>query len=219
MSQLNAPKPAGNLAQLARVAAILGPILFVLNQAFTVLVLNEMVHIYDLVVMAIIIGISILASVFMVQGMYKIAIVFGAILALPFSLLVIQDLVVRNWLMLGFPFGLLIVLVHLGMLGSAVTTVLFSVKAGAEAKRGGSAAVPQPQAFVPAGPSDRKWVTALLLALFFGPLGFDRLYVGRTGLAIAKLLTAGGLGVWALVDFILLCVGKMNDVHGRPLQR
>ena len=110
-------------------------------------------------------------------------------------------------------------LVHVVMIAAAVMTVVFSIQERSKLQRIAPRNASGSDEVLLQGTSDRKWVTALLLSLFFGLLGFDRLYVGRTGLAIAKLLTAGGLGVWALVDFILLCVGKMNDVHDRPLQR
>jgi TM2 domain-containing membrane protein YozV len=65
--------------------------------------------------------------------------------------------------------------------------------------------------------SDKEWMPALLISLFLGGLGIDRFYLGYTGLGIAKLLTLGGCGVWALIDFILIALRKVPDNNGRPL--
>ena len=65
--------------------------------------------------------------------------------------------------------------------------------------------------------SSREYVTALILSIFLGTLGVDRFYLGQTGLGVAKLLTAGGCGVWALVDLILVAMRKVNDYEGLPL--
>jgi hypothetical protein len=48
--------------------------------------------------------------------------------------------------------------------------------------------------------------TALLLSLlvFFGFSGVDRIYIGDIGLGIAKFLTGGGCGIWAIIDFFLI---------------
>ena len=46
--------------------------------------------------------------------------------------------------------------------------------------------------------------TALILGLFFGVAGIDRFYVGDIGLGVLKLLTFGGLGIWALIDWFLI---------------
>lgn len=45
---------------------------------------------------------------------------------------------------------------------------------------------------------------AIILGIFLGYLGIDRFYIGDTGLGIGKLLTAGGCGVWAIIDWFLI---------------
>jgi hypothetical protein len=65
--------------------------------------------------------------------------------------------------------------------------------------------------------SSREWITAMLLSFFLGTLGVDRFYLGQTGLGIAKLLTFGGCGVWAIIDFILIAMRNIADVDGKPL--
>lgn len=58
-----------------------------------------------------------------------------------------------------------------------------------------------------------------LLSYFLGIFGVDRFYLGQTGLGIAKLLTLGGCGIWALIDTILIGIGSMKDAEGNPLER
>ena len=50
---------------------------------------------------------------------------------------------------------------------------------------------------------------AILLAWLFWP-AFD-FYLGRPGRGIAKLLTLGGLGIWALVDAIKVTIMSAAD--------
>ena len=64
---------------------------------------------------------------------------------------------------------------------------------------------------------DKKWLTALLLSIIIGSLGVDRFYMGHVGLGILKLITFGGLGIWWLIDLILIATkhnfGKVNWVE------
>lgn len=66
--------------------------------------------------------------------------------------------------------------------------------------------------------SDKSWLAAVVISVFLGVLGIDRLYLGHTGIGLAKLLTLGGLGIWALVDTVLIAMRKVSDSHGRPLR-
>lgn len=63
------------------------------------------------------------------------------------------------------------------------------------------------------------WTTTLILAIFLGGLGVDRFYTGSTGLGIGKLLTAGGCGVWSIIDIVKVATGSYLDGQGRPLVR
>ncbi|KAB5511593.1 hypothetical protein GE09DRAFT_981767 [Coniochaeta sp. 2T2.1] len=58
--------------------------------------------------------------------------------------------------------------------------------------------------------------TAMLLALFLGPLGVDQFYAQHWPLAIFKLLTGGGLGLWSLIDIVLWMVGGIYGTPGCP---
>lgn len=44
----------------------------------------------------------------------------------------------------------------------------------------------------------------LIVSILAGTLGIDRFLIGDTGLGVGKLLTCGGFGVWALVDWFLI---------------
>jgi TM2 domain-containing membrane protein YozV len=70
----------------------------------------------------------------------------------------------------------------------------------------------------PEGVSDKDQGTAFLLSSLGGYFGLDRFYLGQTGLGIAKLLTFGGCGLWALYDSLMIGMGSMQDAQGRPLR-
>jgi len=67
-------------------------------------------------------------------------------------------------------------------------------------------------------PSEKGFVPTLLLCFFLGGLGVHRFYVGKVGTGILQLLTLGGLGIWTIVDFIMIVVGSFTDSEGRPIK-
>jgi TM2 domain-containing membrane protein YozV len=65
--------------------------------------------------------------------------------------------------------------------------------------------------------SEKNFVAALLLCFFVGFLGAHRFYVGKIGTGILQLITAGGFGIWVLIDFIMIAIGKFTDKKGLPI--
>ncbi len=71
---------------------------------------------------------------------------------------------------------------------------------------------------MPTGVSSKGFVPTVLLCFFLGVLGIHRFYVGKTGTGILQLITLGGLGIWTMVDFILIIVGKFTDRTGLAIK-
>jgi TM2 domain-containing membrane protein YozV len=67
----------------------------------------------------------------------------------------------------------------------------------------------------PASPRSR--LAAALLAFFLGALGIHRFYVGKIGTGVLMIFTLGGLGLWVLIDFIVILVGNFKDKEDRVL--
>ena len=64
--------------------------------------------------------------------------------------------------------------------------------------------------------SDRSWLVTLLLAIF---LPFHRFYVGKVGTGILYWLTAGGFGIWYIIDIIMILLDQFRDKEGRKLRK
>jgi TM2 domain-containing membrane protein YozV len=62
--------------------------------------------------------------------------------------------------------------------------------------------------------SEKNFVATLLLCVLLGGLGVHRFYVGKIGTGILQLITMGGLGIWALIDLIMIAIGKFTDKDG-----
>jgi len=57
----------------------------------------------------------------------------------------------------------------------------------------------------------------ILASLFLGIFGIHRLYMGYSNWWL-MLLTGGGLGIWALMDFVNIINGTMGMADGRDLR-
>jgi len=70
---------------------------------------------------------------------------------------------------------------------------------------------------IPPSASDKRILPAMLLCFFFGFLGVHRFYVGKIGTGILQLITLGGFGIWAFIDFIMIIVSAFTDANGNKL--
>lgn len=65
--------------------------------------------------------------------------------------------------------------------------------------------------------SSKKILPAFILCFLFGVLGIHRFYVGKVGTGILQILTGGGLGIWTLIDLIMIVIGSFKDSEGKVL--
>lgn len=65
--------------------------------------------------------------------------------------------------------------------------------------------------------SDKRILPAFLLCFFLGLLGVHRFYVGKIGTGLLQLVTVGGFGIWALIDFIMIICGVFTDKQGNKI--
>jgi TM2 domain len=66
--------------------------------------------------------------------------------------------------------------------------------------------------------SPKSRTVASVLGFFLGGLGVDRFYLGNIGMGVAKLLVGWlTLGIWPLVDWIIILAGAAHDGEGLPV--
>ena len=66
-------------------------------------------------------------------------------------------------------------------------------------------------------PSDKDFVITLLICVFLGGLGVHRFFVDKMGTGALMLVTFGGLGIWWIIDIILIVTGSFEDSEGRVI--
>lgn len=102
-----------------------------------------------------------------------------------------------------------------------VPPVAAAASATAPAASPAAYAPPAPQtqeaAALPAAEGDKSFIATWLFAYFLGMIGVDRFYLGKIGTGVVKLLTFGGLGIWWLIDLILVLAGAQRDRAGQRL--
>ncbi|CAH1115505.1 unnamed protein product [Psylliodes chrysocephalus] len=62
--------------------------------------------------------------------------------------------------------------------------------------------------------SGYRWSTTLALSIILGGFGADRFYLGHWQEGIGKLFSFGGLGVWTLIDVILISLHYLGPADG-----
>ena len=65
--------------------------------------------------------------------------------------------------------------------------------------------------------SEKDWLITLILSIVVGGFGIDRFYTGSVLLGVLKLVTLGGLGLWWLIDLIMLVTGNYKDGGGNRI--
>jgi len=66
--------------------------------------------------------------------------------------------------------------------------------------------------------SPKSRTVASVLCFFLGWLGIHRFYVGKTGTGILMIITLGGLGIWQLIDLIMLLCGVFKDKQNQVVK-
>ncbi|CAI4226143.1 unnamed protein product [Auanema sp. JU1783] len=59
-----------------------------------------------------------------------------------------------------------------------------------------------------------SWTKAMLYSITLGGFGADRFYLGLWKSAIGKLFSFGGLGIWTVLDIILIATGYIRPADG-----
>lgn len=221
LNAANAKKPAYVLFGVTAFAAVAAMIISVLNMIYygerdVVRVISSLI---EFAAPTALIGISVFSKV-----LKRRALALGFIVC--FGAMVLAKFIA--YLILGAPFFWAILYALERLILDALPLLMLAVAAIAPFERIRIADLPDEPAFRklnrtkaqpnPNLPATKTKLTAILLAIFTGGFGVDRFYLGYTGLGVVKLLTAGGFGIWALIDLIRICTGSLRPADGSPWQ-
>lgn len=221
LNAANAKKPAYVLFGVTAFAAVAAMIISVLNMIYygerdVVRVISSPI---EFAAPTALIGISVFSKV-----LKRRALALGFIVC--FGAMVLAKFIA--YLIYGFPFFWAILYALEDLILDALPLLMLAVAAIAPFERIRIADLPDEPAFRklartkaqpnPNLPATKTKLTAILLAIFTGGFGADRFYLGYTGLGVVKLLTAGGLGIWSLIDLIRICTGSLRPADGSPWQ-
>ena len=221
LNAANAKKPAYVLFGITAFAAVAAMIISVLNMIYygerdVVRVISSLI---EFAAPTALIGISVFSKV-----LKRRALALGFIVC--FGAMVLAKFIA--YLIFGFPFFWAILYALEDLILDALPLLMLAIAAIAPFERIRIADLPDEPAFRklarakaqpnPNLPATKTKLTAILLAIFTGSFGVDRFYLGYTGLGVVKLLTAGGFGIWSLIDLIRICTGSLRPADGSPWQ-
>lgn len=65
---------------------------------------------------------------------------------------------------------------------------------------------------------DQRWLITLLLCFFGGAIGLHNFYNRKIGYGVLQILTLGGLGLWVLIDLIMIVTNNFRDKEGNYIR-
>jgi|TARA_B110000114_G_C14803138_1_gene281609 TM2 domain-containing membrane protein YozV len=66
--------------------------------------------------------------------------------------------------------------------------------------------------------SNHSKMTLAIICFFLGVIGIHRFMVGKIGTGVLMIITLGGCGIWALIDFIVILTGGFTDNDGNKIK-
>jgi class 3 adenylate cyclase len=67
--------------------------------------------------------------------------------------------------------------------------------------------------------SSRKRLLTIVLCTVFGLFGAHRFYVGKRTSGFLQLFTIGGLGIWYVIDLLIVLFGEFTDSEGKEIKK
>ena len=62
--------------------------------------------------------------------------------------------------------------------------------------------------------NDKNFALVATFCFLLGAFGVHQFYCGKIISGVLMVFTIGRLGIWALVDFVIVCFGEFTDSQG-----